>query len=142
MSNPLPTFERAIELVCCYFAREELIGISGHSPYELAAAVLAGYSNVPGYSTHAKTSSFPILSIEDNRFASMDNLQNETVSETVGRGPAVFPTGREVLELKTERHQYILRLLAQHIRAQGLLPTYNRKVDLRTQCKERDVFLR
>jgi hypothetical protein len=129
---------QAIHYARAYFAREELISVSGRDPYEVAAAVLAGYAEMPEKTTGVEhMDDLPAAEIVE--FTELDEEHLGYIERRWKRDSE--PSSKfDKLEIKTKRHQQILQLLARHVRAEGLRPTYNRHVDLRIEGKYADVL--
>jgi len=129
---------QAIHYAHAYFAREELISIAGCDPYEVAAAVLAGYAKMPDKSPIIEEiDTYPIAEIVE--FTELDEEHLGYVERRWKRNPESF-IKFDKLEVKTKRHQQILQLLARNVRAKGLRPTYNRHVDLRVEGNGSEVL--
>lgn len=135
---PLP-WNQALHCAHAYFAREELVGIRGCDPYEVAAAVLAGYREMPRKPTAGLGDPNDLPATEVVEFAELDEEHLGYVERRWGRHSHASPN-LEKLEIKTKRHQQILQLLARHVRAKGLRPTHNRHVDLRVGVEGSEVL--
>lgn len=129
---------QAVHYAHAYFAREELISISGCDPYEVAAAVLAGHAKMPDKTTSIEElDNLPVAEIIE--FTELDEEHLGYVERRWKRNPE-SSIKFDKLEIKTKRHQQILQLLAGNVRAKGLRPTYNRHVDLRVEGKGTEVL--
>jgi hypothetical protein len=133
-----PGLTQALNLARCSFARQELIGIDGYSPYEVAAAVLAGYTELPNKIARGKKDGLSRSNNADE-FAQMDE-QRDSALLGVWERNSHARSGMDLLELKTKRHQRMVSLLAAHLRARGFSTTYNRNIDLRAESEGRDFF--
>lgn len=135
---PLP-LEQAWYYVHAHFAREELVQLPGYDAYEVAAAVIAGYTEMPEQ-IHVLPHSADTLSI--SRAMQFQELDEEHIGyvEREWTRSMQASNNLEVLELKTKQHQQILQALAHQIRAKGFCPTYNRYVDLRIEREDDEVF--
>lgn len=133
-----PALTQALNLARCSFARQELVGIDGYTPYEIAAAVLAGHSTLPNKTAWGKIGGSS-LSTKADEFAQMDEQRHSALSGTWERS-CHARSGMDLLELKTKKHQRIVSLLAAHLGASGFSPTYNRNIDLRAESEGSDFF--
>jgi len=133
------SLEQALLYVHAYFAREELVGVSGRDPYEVAAAVLAGYAQMPDEKRTSITSLSCLPAAEIFEFTELDEEHISFVERRWRRNSEAFCRS-DKLEVKTKRHQYILQLLARYVRLKGFRPTYNRYVDMRIKVKHDEVL--
>jgi hypothetical protein len=133
------SLEAALHFVHAYFAREELVTIYGQDPYHLAAAVLAGHSQIPNdidlSSVETDSSSLPetaeFIELDEEHLSYVEKRWSSELAGTVAS---------HKLEVKTQRHQQILQLLARNVRSKGFRPTYNRYVDLRVEGSKHEVL--
>lgn len=137
--NPPLPWNQALCCARAYFAREELVGMRGYDPYEIAAAILAGYTEMPRKVTTNFRDPGDLPTAEIVEFTELDEEHLGYVERKWGRHSEVIGN-LDKLEIKTKKHQQILQLLARHIRAKGLRPTYNRHVDLRVGIKDSEVL--
>lgn len=121
-------------------ARSELVSLSGEDPYEVTAAILAGYSEMPiGRSAAEAKPVVPPVSPSDFEFLP---IGPDDIARLSGAWPAPdllsAPEDRERADL---RHQLILNQLAKLLVTQGFALSYNRFVDLRAQRDYLDLFI-
>lgn len=130
-------FDAALIFARTHFVRAELVSLPDKDVYEVAAAVLAGFDDVPQTCTHATS----LVADDDHDVMLFHELGADEIAcvERVWQRTQ-NPHSLDRLEQSDKRHQLILKSLANLVRAGGLTPTYNRFVDLRVEVPPRELF--
>lgn len=118
------------------FARSELVSLSNWDVFQVAAAVLAGLPQMPdAWDTIISQASDDMAML----FHELDVDNIARVEYAWVRNSANSSTSN-ALEQSDKRHQLILKSLASNLKHQGLVPTYNRFVDLRVVVSTSEFF--
>jgi hypothetical protein len=110
------------------FARSELVSLHGRDAYQVAAAAIAGLTEMPMDWTFGDNTKQEVETEEAMTFEPLDPQGILFIEKTWKLKSS--PVDSEVaLERSSKRHQQILKSLAASLLARELSPTYNRLID-------------
>ena len=132
-NNFIGNLQTAYDFVHKHFARSELISVGEVDSYYVAAAVLAGYSELPtavdDYVTKHGFAPFHRLNHEFSELSARQSMLDDGTLSSI-----------QITGDTNTKHQAILGLLTQELEKHEFSPAYNRFVDLQASHRGQDIF--